>query len=77
MLREVNGTPTLKTGCFVLSQLPKPEVFMVAAHAHWAIGNALHWQFGVSLREDAARSRKNNGPTNIAVLRRRIFVRRR
>jgi hypothetical protein len=35
--------------------------------------NALHWQLDVALREDAARTRKDNGPANIAVLRRRAL----
>ena len=41
------------------------------ARARWEIENALHWQLDVSFREDAARNRKDNGPANIAVLRRR------
>ena len=39
----------------------------------WAIENALHWQLDVTFREDAARNRKDNGPANIAVLRRRAL----
>ena len=46
------------------------------ARAHWEIENALHWQLDVSFREDGgpenpARNRKDNGPANIATLRRR------
>jgi len=41
--------------------------------AHWAIENALYWQLDVSFREDGARNRKDNGPSNIAVLRRRAL----
>jgi len=37
------------------------------------IENALHWQLDVSFREDAARNRKDNGPANIAILRRRAL----
>jgi len=44
---------------------------MTTVCAHWAIENALHWQLDVSFREDAARNRKDNGPANIAILRRR------
>jgi len=51
--------------------VPAPEVFMATARAYWGIGNALHWQFDVSFREDAARNRKDHGPANIAILRRR------
>jgi predicted transposase YbfD/YdcC len=39
----------------------------------WAIENALHWQLDVSFREDAAHNLKDNGPSNIAVLRRRAL----
>ena len=34
------------------------------------IKHALHWRLDVSFREDVARNRKDNGPTNIAILRR-------
>jgi hypothetical protein len=34
----------------------------------------LHWQLDVSFREDVARNRKDNGPGNIAVLRRRACL---
>ena len=40
---------------------------------HWEIKNALHWQLDVSFREGAARNRKDNGPANIAILRRRAL----
>jgi len=30
--------------------------------AHWEIENGLHWQLDVTLREDAARNRRDNGP---------------
>jgi predicted transposase YbfD/YdcC len=40
---------------------------------HWAIENALHWQLDLPFREDVARNLKDNGPGNIAVLRRRAL----
>jgi len=46
---------------------------MATASAHWGIENALHWRLDVSFREDAARNRKDNGPANIAILRRRAL----
>jgi hypothetical protein len=49
---------------------------MATVRAHWEIENALHWQLDVSFREDAARNRKDNGPTNIAILRRLDLARR-
>lgn len=71
--REIDGSTTSETRFFALSWLPTPEVLMATVRAHWAIENALHWQLDVSFREDAARNRKDNGPTNIAVLRRRAL----
>jgi predicted transposase YbfD/YdcC len=46
---------------------------MATVWAHWEIENALHWQLDVSFREDAARNWKDNGPANIAILRRRAL----
>lgn len=53
--------------------MPTPKVFLATARDDWAIENASHWQLHVSLRGDAARNRKYNGPSNIAVLRRRVL----
>jgi predicted transposase YbfD/YdcC len=71
--READGRTSSETRFFALSWLPTPEVLMATVRAHWAIENALHWQLDVSFREDAARNRKDNGPANIAVLRRRAL----
>jgi len=71
--REIDGKPTSETRFFALSWSPAPEVLLSTVRAHWAIENALHWQLDVSFREDAARNRKDHGPTNIAVLRRRAL----
>ena len=58
---------------FALSrQLPVDE-FMGVARAHWQIENGLHWVLDVAMREDDARNRKDHGPANIAVLRRRAM----
>ena len=71
--REIAGSVTSETRFFALSWMPTPEALLETVRAHWAIENALHWQFDVSFREDAARNRKDNGPGNIAVLRRRAL----
>ena len=71
--READGRVTSETRFFALSWMPTPEVLLETVRAHWAIENALHWQLDVSFREDAARNRKDNGPGNIAVLRRRAL----
>jgi predicted transposase YbfD/YdcC len=71
--RETGGKVTSQTRYFALSWTPTPEVLLATVRDHWAIENALHWQLDVSFREDAARNRKDNGPGNIAVLRRRAL----
>lgn len=71
--RETEGRVSSQTRYFALSWMPEPEVLLDTVRAHWAIENTLHWQLDVSFREDAARNRKDNGPGNIAVLRRRAL----
>ena len=39
------------------------------ARTHWTIENQLHWVLDVALAEDAARSRKDNAPQNLALIR--------
>ena len=58
---------------FVLSRKLTPKALLETARSHWRIENTLHWQLDVSFGEDAARNRKDNGPANIAVIRRRAL----
>ena len=69
--REVDGKVTTKERFFVLSAKLQPATLLAARREHWYIENGLHWGLDVAMGEDAARNRKNNGPANIAVLRRR------
>jgi len=71
--RETSGKVQTENRYFDLSWVPAPAVFMATVWAHWEIENALHWQLDVSFREDAARNWKDNGPANIAILRRRAL----
>ena len=47
-----------------------PERLNEVVRAHWDIENGLHWVLDVVMNEDQARSRKDHGPENLAVLRR-------
>lgn len=69
--REVDGKITTKERYFVLSAKLKPATLLATRREHWQIENGLHWGLDVAMGEDAARNRKDNGPANIAVLRRR------
>lgn len=71
--REIDGKIEKDVRIFALSRVLTPDQLLATARAHWQIENALHWQLDVSFGEDAARNRKDNGPENIAVLRRRAL----
>jgi predicted transposase YbfD/YdcC len=68
--RTVNGKTTHKLRCFALSRKMSAEELLIAVRRHWTIENDLHWQLDVLLQEDQIRSRKNNAPANLAILRR-------
>jgi predicted transposase YbfD/YdcC len=54
---------------FLLSTLLSAERMLEVARTHWTIENQLHWVLDVTFNEDAARSRKDNAPQNLALLR--------
>lgn len=68
--RTVDGKTTCNLRCFALSRKLSAKQLLTIVRTHWSIENQLHWQLDVHLDEDAARSRKNNAPANLAVLRR-------
>jgi predicted transposase YbfD/YdcC len=53
-----------------LSRMLSPARLIEVVRAHWSIENALHWQLDVSFHEDNARTRKDNAPQNLSVIRR-------
>jgi predicted transposase YbfD/YdcC len=55
---------------FLLSRHYRPQDVLRIVRQHWSIENGLHWPLDVLLDEDLARSRKDNAPANLAVLRR-------
>ncbi len=64
------GRTTVKTRYYLLSRAFTSERFGALVRAHWAIENGLHWVLDVAMDEDQARSRKDHGPENLALLRR-------
>ena len=53
-----------------LSRALAPDTLAAVVRAHWSIENQLHWTLDVVFHEDDARTRKDNGPENLAVIRR-------
>lgn len=64
------GKDKPKERYFLLSHYYKPHEVLRIVREHWSIENCLHWPLDVVLDEDLARNRKDNGPANLAVLRR-------
>jgi predicted transposase YbfD/YdcC len=55
---------------FLMSRSFSRQEVLRIVRTHWSIENSLHWPLDVILDEDLARNRKDNGPANLAVLRR-------
>ena len=54
---------------YFISSLTDIDEFADSARKHWSIENQLHWCLDVIFREDASRSRKDNSPLNMNILR--------
>ena len=55
---------------YLLSKFTSATGLLQITRSHWSIENQLHWVLDVHLDEDANRSRKDNAPENLAILRR-------
>ena len=65
-----DGKTDTSTRYVALSRALKPTKLLEVARAHWSIENQLHWTLDVVFDEDDARTRKDYGPENLAVIRR-------
>ncbi|MDP3748469.1 MAG: ISAs1 family transposase [Phenylobacterium sp.] len=69
-LRQPAGEPqTAIVRGYLLSTPLSAERMLQVARTHWTIENQLHWVLDVAFDEDASRSRKDNAPQNLALLR--------
>lgn len=67
---EGNGKAEMTVRYVALSRSLSPKKLAQVVRAHWSIENQLHWPLDVVFDEDDARTRKDNGPQNLAVIRR-------
>jgi len=69
-MRRIEGKPDeINTRYFLLSRPMPASKLLHVVRTHWTIENQLHWVLDVIFDEDGARNRKDNGPQNIALLR--------
>lgn len=54
---------------FLLSKYVSAKRLLDIVRSHWSIENQLHWVLDVILGEDASRTRKDEAPQNLAILR--------
>lgn len=54
---------------YLLSTRLSAEQMLEVARTHWTIENQLHWVLDVIFDEDRVRSRKDNAPQNLALIR--------
>jgi predicted transposase YbfD/YdcC len=64
------GKREADTRYVALSRKLNAEKLAEVVRAHWDIENGLHWTLDVVFDEDGARTRKDYGPENLAVIRR-------
>jgi predicted transposase YbfD/YdcC len=60
---------TNETGYYLLSAPLSPERLGQVARSHWGVENRLHWVLNAVMNEDQVRSRMDNSPYNLAILR--------
>jgi len=68
--REIGSEITTETAYYLLSTPLSAQRFGDIVRHHWGIENSLHWVLDVTMNEDATTTRKDNGPENLALLRR-------
>jgi len=65
-----DGKPGSNVHYIALSKRLSPKRVLEVKRTHWSVENTLHWPLDVVFHEDDARTRKDYGPQNLAVIRR-------
>jgi predicted transposase YbfD/YdcC len=67
--RQTGESLTTATRCHVSSARLTPDAFAKALPAHWSVETRLHRVPAMSFDEDRARTRTDNSPENLSILR--------
>ncbi|HEY3910990.1 MAG TPA: ISAs1 family transposase [Stellaceae bacterium] len=72
-IRQTTAKAEVKTtrenAYYLLSTPLSPERLGQVARSHWGVENRLHWVLNVVMNESQGRSRRDNSPYNLAILR--------
>ena len=68
--RQASGKSAQTVLYVASSKRLTPRRLLEVTRRHWSVENQLHWPLDVVFNEDDARTRKDYGPQNLAVLRR-------
>jgi predicted transposase YbfD/YdcC len=70
--RRLHGNPADPPAMryYLLSKSMSAKRLLQVTRSHWTIENQLHWVLDVQFDEDGNRTRKDNAPENLAILRR-------
>ena len=68
--READGKVVKAVHYVALSKRLSPQRMLEVTRRYWSVENQCHWRLDTAFYEDDARTRKNYGPQNLAVLRR-------
>jgi predicted transposase YbfD/YdcC len=66
---ETVAKTTRENAYYLLSAPLSPERLGHVARSHWGVENRLHWVLNVVMNEGQVRSRRDNSPYNLAILR--------
>lgn len=69
MIGRAAPLPRMETAYYLLSAPLSPERLAQVVRSHWGVENRLHWMLNVVMNEDHVRSRRDNSPYNLAILR--------
>ena len=72
-INKKSAKESLDTSFFVASIEPDPNAILHAVRSHWGIENNLHWTLDVIFDEDRCKTRKDNAPLGLVIIRHTAF----